>query len=60
MDATAAFTILGRLLICRRSRREAKSWTRAPTYSRSVACCTKRLRAYVRSEARLFLKSFER
>ena len=27
--------------ICRRSRRERKSWTRAPIFSRSAPCCTR-------------------
>ena len=61
-EATARWTQRRRIRswarprICRPSRREAKSWTRAPTCSRSVACCTRRRRACVRSGARRFLK----
>ena len=39
--------------ICRRSRRRAKNWTRAPTCSHLASCCTKWRRASVHSPATL-------
>ena len=42
-------TLWARLRICRRSRRVARNWTRAPTCFRWGACCMKRRPEYGRS-----------